>query len=182
MEFSRPEYWSGLTVQFSRGSFQPRDQTQVSCIAGRFFTHWATREALHIFHKVVIYLWLCCQTCWSCQIQNPSLFQTDSCHGEKPAIESRRSSGACDSAWAQRRWKQGSRPAEETALQISKSKIFNHGIWGQIHQWTGEGNGTPLQHSCLENPMDGGAWWAAVHGVTQSRTRLKRLSSSSRAF
>ena len=35
-----------------------------------------------------------------------------------------------------------------------------------------EGNGTPLQYSCLENPMDGGAWWAAVHGVTKSRTRL----------
>ena len=36
----------------------------------------------------------------------------------------------------------------------------------------GEGNGTPLQYSCLENPMDGGAWWAAVHGVARSRTRL----------
>ena len=36
----------------------------------------------------------------------------------------------------------------------------------------GEGNGNPLQYSCLENPMDGGAWWAAVHGVTKSRTRL----------
>ena len=36
----------------------------------------------------------------------------------------------------------------------------------------GEGNGTPLQYSCLENPMDRGAWWAAVHGVTKSRTRL----------
>ena len=36
----------------------------------------------------------------------------------------------------------------------------------------GEGNGTPLQYSCLENPMDGGAWQAAVHGVTKSRTRL----------
>ena len=43
----------------------------------------------------------------------------------------------------------------------------------------GEGNGNPLQCSCLENPRDGGAWWAAVSGVTQSRTRLKRLSSSS---
>ena len=43
----------------------------------------------------------------------------------------------------------------------------------------GEGNGNPLQCSCLENPKDGGAWWAAVYGVTQSRTRLKRLSSSS---
>ena len=40
-------------------------------------------------------------------------------------------------------------------------------------------NYTPLQYSCLENPMDGGAWWAAVHGVTKSQTRLKRLSSSS---
>ena len=36
----------------------------------------------------------------------------------------------------------------------------------------GEGNGTPLQYSCLENPMDGGAWWTAVHGVTKSRTQL----------
>ena len=43
----------------------------------------------------------------------------------------------------------------------------------------GEGNGNPLQCSCLENPRDGGPWWAAIYGVTQSRTRLKRLSSSS---
>ena len=43
----------------------------------------------------------------------------------------------------------------------------------------GEGNGNPLQCSCLENPRDGGAWWAAVYRVTQSRTRLKWLSSSS---
>ena len=42
-----------------------------------------------------------------------------------------------------------------------------------------EGNGNPLQCSCLENPRDGGAWWAAVSGVAQSRTRLKQLSSSS---
>ena len=43
----------------------------------------------------------------------------------------------------------------------------------------GEGNGNPLQCSCLQNPRDWGAWWAAVSGVAQSRTRLKRLSSSS---
>ena len=43
----------------------------------------------------------------------------------------------------------------------------------------GEGNGNPLQCSCLENPRDRGAWWAAVCGVAQSRTRLKQLSSSS---
>ena len=43
----------------------------------------------------------------------------------------------------------------------------------------GEGNGNPLQCSCLENPRDRGAWWAAVYGVAQSQTRLKQLSSSS---
>ena len=43
----------------------------------------------------------------------------------------------------------------------------------------GEGNGNPLQCSCLENPRDGGAWWAAISGIEQSRTRLKQLSSSS---
>ena len=44
----------------------------------------------------------------------------------------------------------------------------------------GEGNGNPLQCSCLENPRDGGTWWAAVYGVAQSRTRLKLLCSSNR--
>ena len=46
----------------------------------------------------------------------------------------------------------------------------------------GQGNGNPLQYSCLENPRDGGAWWAAIYGVAQSRTRLKRLSSSNRYY
>ena len=45
----------------------------------------------------------------------------------------------------------------------------------------GEGNGNPLQYSCLESPRDGGAWWAAIYEVAQSRTRLKPLSSSSRS-
>ena len=45
------------------------------------------------------------------------------------------------------------------------------GLGQPVHSF-GEGNGTPLQCSCLENPMDGGAWWAAVHGVVKSRTRL----------
>ena len=42
----------------------------------------------------------------------------------------------------------------------------------------GEGNGNPLQYSCLENPMDGGAWWATVHGVAKSRTRLSDFTHS----
>ena len=51
---------------------------------------------------------------------------------------------------------------------------FDFSLW-----CTGEGNGNPLQCSCLENPRDRGAWWAAIYGVTSSRTQLKRLSSSS---
>ena len=47
---------------------------------------------------------------------------------------------------------------------------------GYLDRWSREGNGTPLQYSCLENPMDGGAWWAAVHGVTKSRTQLNILT------
>ena len=56
--------------------------------------------------------------------------------------------------------------------------IFIRTIWGENNYHphfmdaAGEGNGTPLQYSCLENPMDGGAWWAAVHGVAKSRTWL----------
>ena len=45
-------------------------------------------------------------------------------------------------------------------------------VWGSSSPWRGEGNGTPLQHSCLENPMDGGAWWATVHEVAKSQTQL----------
>ena len=50
---------------------------------------------------------------------------------------------------------------------------------GEFSRRLGEGNDTPLQYSCLENPMEGGAWWAVLYGVAQSRTRLKRLNSSS---
>ena len=57
--------------------------------------------------------------------------------------------------------------------QQSPSKLM------KLAYFCGEGNGTPLQFSCLENPRDGGAWWAAISGVAQSRTRLTQLSSSS---
>ena len=46
----------------------------------------------------------------------------------------------------------------------------------KLDLWSGEGNGNPLQYSCLENPMDREAWWATAHGVTKSLTQLKRLS------
>ena len=59
--------------------------------------------------------------------------------------------------------------------QIVKASACNAGDLGSIPGWgrsSGEGNGNPLQYSCLENSMDGGAWWATVHGVTKSGTQL----------
>ena len=47
-----------------------------------------------------------------------------------------------------------------------------------LYHCLGEGSGNPLQYSCLENPMDGGAWWAAVHGVAKSQTRLSEFIST----
>ena len=71
-------------------------------------------------------------------------------------------------------------------------RLQSWGCWGsdtteRLHfhfslSCTGEGNGNPPQCSCLGNPRDGEAWWAAIYGVAQSRTRLKRLSSSSSSF
>ena len=72
-----------------------------------------------------------------------------------------------------------------------RRRLVGHSPWGHEESDTterlhfhfslsciGKGNGNPLQCSCQENPSDCGAWWAAVYGVAQSRTRLKRLSSS----
>ena len=55
---------------------------------------------------------------------------------------------------------------------IVDNAVCDEPFWVLEDLNTGEGNGTLLQYSCLENPMDGGAWWAAVHGVEKSRTRL----------
>ena len=59
--------------------------------------------------------------------------------------------------------------------QTVKASAYNVGDLGSIPgsgRFSGEGNGNPLQYSCLENPMDGGAWWAAVHEVAKSQTQL----------
>ena len=60
-----------------------------------------------------------------------------------------------------------------------RASAYNAGDLGSIPglgRSPGEGNGNPLHYSCLENPMDGEAWWATVHGVAKSRTRLSGLS------
>jgi len=64
---------------------------------------------------------------------------------------------------------------ESITFTIATKRIKYLGI-NLPKETTGEGNGPPLQYSCLENPMDGGAWWAAVHGITKSRTRLSNFT------
>ena len=66
-------------------------------------------------------------------------------------------------------------------ILLSHKKEWSNAIcttWMDLESITGEGNGNPLQYPCLESSMDRGACWATVHGVAQSWTRLKRLSSS----
>ena len=58
-------------------------------------------------------------------------------------------------------------------MRFTRSQRRTKGGIGKSKAVVGEGNGTPLQYSCLDNPMDGGAWWAAVHGVAKSQTRLR---------
>ena len=72
-------------------------------------------------------------------------------------------------------WTEQSGRLQSTGLR----RVWHY--WVTSFSCIGEGNGTPLQCSCLENPRDGRAWCAAVYGVAQSRTQLKRLSSSSRS-
>ena len=61
----------------------------------------------------------------------------------------------------------------KSRAQLSDYHTTHDALWRHkylLAPSVGEGNGTPIQYSCLENPMDGGAWWAAVHGVVKSRT------------
>ena len=67
-------------------------------------------------------------------------------------------------------------------LILATVVVFNTMKIGNNYKSNGEGNGTPLQYSCLENPRDSGAWWAAVYGVAQSRTRLTRLSGTNQSL
>ena len=94
-----------------------------------------------------------------------------------PALDKEMATHSSTLAW-KIPWKE-----EPGRLQSMWSRRVGHD-WATSLSCIGEGNGNPLQCSCLENPRDEGAWWATVHRVTQSRTRLKRLSSSSssRAF
>ena len=64
-------------------------------------------------------------------------------------------------------------------LSANEGDVKEAGSIPELGRSPGEGNGNPLQHSCLENPMDRGTWRAALHGISQSQTRLKQLSMHS---
>ena len=73
-------------------------------------------------------------------------------------------------------------PASQVALVVknlpaNSGDLRNVGLIPGLERSPGEGNGNPAQYSCLENPMDRGAWQATVHGVAKSQTQLKRLST-----
>ena len=114
-----------VAISFFRGFSQPRDWTQVSCIAGRFFNIWATREAIEVCNSIVHYMGFLGEA-----------------SDKEPACQCRRLRGPIPGS--------GRSP--------------------------GGGNGNPLQYSCLENPMDRGAWRATVHRVPKSQTWQKQLS------
>ena len=68
-------------------------------------------------------------------------------------------------------------PNEQEPDAEGQGPFYKHWskLW-RLNQSRGEGNGTPLQHSCLENPRDGGVWWAAVHGTSKSQTQLSNFT------
>ena len=75
----------------------------------------------------------------------------------------------------------GGASGKEPACQCRRFKREDAGLIPGLGKSPIEGNNNPFRYSCLENPRDRGAWWAAVYGVTQSQTRLKRLSSTAAA-
>ena len=75
-----------------------------------------------------------------------------------------------------KRWDLGIGLVLSLGFNVVAELLAQNGKWMLVTHAIGEGNGTPLQHSCLENPMDGGAWWAAVHGFTKSQTRLSDVT------
>ena len=157
---SQARIWEWVAIFFSRRSSQPREWTQVSCTGRRILYHWATREAhvcVCVCVCVYIYTYILIHTyihIWRRQWHPTPVLLPGISHGWRSLV-------GC-SPWGCKE----SDTTEWLHFDFSLSCI-------------GEGNSNPLQCSCLENPRDGGAWWAAVYGVTQSRTQLKRLSSSS---
>ena len=159
-----------VAILFSRGSSQPRDWTEVSTIAGRFFTDWATREA-YIALAMVLSLILQFSS-----VQLLSCVWLFATHGPQHAKEQWNKTWARDGSWAVPRCSHPlPSPTSTRGGSDSKESACNVGDPGLISglgRCSAEENGYPLQYSCLENAMDRGAWRTTVHGVAKSRTGL----------
>ena len=149
-----------ITFPFSRGTSQPRDWTQVSHFEGGFFTSWAISSVQS--YSALCNPMACSTPGFPVHHQLLEFTQRRQWH-PTPVLLPGKSHGWRSlegySPWG--RW--GSDTTEWLHFPFSLSCI-------------GERNDNPLQCSCLENPRDGGAWWAAVYRVAQSWTRLKWLS------
>ena len=139
--------------------FPTQNWTRVSCMASRFLINWAIRSTITIFFLNIFlrhtskYL-MVMMLFWRRQWQPTPVLLPGKSHKRRSLVG--RNPWGCEE----------SDMTERLHFHFSLSCI-------------GEGSGNPLQCSCLENPRDGGAWWAAVYGVAQSWTQLKWLSSSS---
>ena len=169
-----------VAISFSRRSSQPRNWIWVSCIAGGFFTknppmsyERSPTSRLYFLPFILLFLSLTGSNCLPVTISSLVRIYLPS-----------------NSILRRRQWQPI--PVLLPEEYHGWRSMVGRGPWGREESDTterlhfhfslsriGEGNGNPLQCSCLENPRDGGAWWAAVYGVAQSRKRLKRLSSSS---
>ena len=154
MEFSRQEYWSGLPCPPPGDLPDPGFQClslMSPALAGRFFTtstSWKAQTSM----VTRINRW-----CLDITVQNKVII----------VIKNKRKNklnggggGCCYYHFSGTYW------------YLIKPLLISNGASSK----EGEGNGTPLRYSCLETPMDGGAWWAAVHGVARSRTRPSDLT------
>ena len=148
-----------IAISFTRASPWPRDWTCISCIGRQILYHWAIREAFPKTYSVSTFRSLLPISSYQfCNIvpEIDEIYRVFSPWQSKEKVYTR-----------------GRR--QHYAVNSITQALF-HMTWVRRRQWQ------PLQCSCLENPRDGGAWWAAVYAVAQSRTRLKRLSSSRLEF
>ena len=184
MGFSRQEYWRGLPFPSPGDLPNTGIEPMSPILAGRFFTTRATWEACYPFNHLLIWgvLLLSCGLILVLILRkshNLFAFLLDTEDIIFVSVTHRR-----------RQWH--TTPVLLPGKSHGQRSLVGCSPWGReesdtterLHSYfspscIGGGNGNPLQCSCLENPRDGGAWWAAIYGVTQNRTRLKRLSSSS---
>ena len=152
-----------VAIPFFRGSSGCRDRTwvwKISCTAGRFFTVWATREVYDIREGKKSFSF------YSLRFSAP---HSSTLAWKVPWMEEPDRLQSMGSLRVGHDW--------ATSLSLSLFTFTFHFHFSL--SYIGERNGNPLPCSCLEDPKDGGAWWAAIYGVAQSRAWLKWLSSSS---